>query len=96
MSRYVCTDDCVVVGHSCCGPHESCIDEHMDYSCDRIPDFLMEVVSKERRAETLIIVGLVFVSLATASTRWGCAKDCAESPCVEVAGEWPSVRGQGM
>ena len=40
------TFDCVVDGHSC-GPHESCVDEQIDHSCDYVSDFQMEVVSRE-------------------------------------------------
>ena len=36
------------------GPNESCVGEHMDHSCGL--RFQMEVVSKERCAETLMIV----------------------------------------
>ena len=37
--------------------HESCVDEHIDYSCDCIYDFQTEV-------------GLMHVETATVSTRW--------------------------
>ena len=51
-------DDCVVDGHSC-SAHESCVDEHVDYSCDCVSDVRMEVLNGERCAKTLTGVGLM-------------------------------------
>ena len=47
----------MVGGHSC-DPHERCVDEHTDYSCDYISDFQMEVVSKEKVCEIIDDCGL--------------------------------------
>ena len=54
------TDDCVIDGHSC---SPSCVNEHMDYGCDCVSDFQMEVLHEERCAETLITVGLMHVEM---------------------------------
>ena len=61
MGQCVSTDDCVVGGHSC-GPHESCVDGHMDHSYGFISVFQMGVVNGER-------CGLMHVQTAIASTR---------------------------
>ena len=45
------------------------VDEHIDYSCDSISDFQMEVVSKERCARSLMIVSLMRVEPAIVLTR---------------------------
>ena len=50
------TDDCAVAGRSR-DPHVSCVDEHTNYRCDRVPDFQMQVLSGERCAETLMTGG---------------------------------------
>ena len=47
MGQCVLRDNCVVGGRSC-GPHESCVDEHMNHSCDPFSDFQMEVVNKQK------------------------------------------------
>ena len=45
------------------------VDEHMDYWCICVSDFQMEVVSGERCAETVMIVGPMHVGTAAASTK---------------------------
>ena len=61
-------DDCVIGGHSC-SPHQSCVNEHMNYGCNCVSDFQMEVLSRERCAETLIVVGLMHEEMVIVSTR---------------------------
>ena len=60
------TDDCAIDGNSC---SPSCVNEQMDYGCDCVSNFHVEVLNGERCAETLTIVGLMHIEMTTASAR---------------------------
>ena len=65
MSTFV--GDYVVGGHSF-GPDESCVDGHTGYICGCVSDFQMEVVSRERFVDPLMM-GLLYAELIIVSTR---------------------------
>ena len=47
MSRCVCEQTIASsLMATCCDPHESCVDEHIDDNCDCVSDFQMVVVSE--------------------------------------------------
>ena len=68
------------------------VDEHVDDSCDCTSDFLVEVVSKEKCARSLMIVSLNACRTGDVEKVNGNTCDSTKT-IVDVAGKWLSVRG---